>query len=45
MMSLPLKIEGFLDEQKMFDEEDQDYSVIPLLMEEFNISDEVATSY
>ena len=45
MTSLPLEIEGFLDEQNMFDENNPEYSVVPLLMEEFNISEEVASSY
>ena len=44
-MNLPLEVEGFLDEQKMFDENDPEYSVIPLLMEKFNVSEEVASSY
>ena len=44
-MNLPLEVESFLDEQKMFDENDPEYSVIPLLMEKFNVSEEVASSY
>lgn len=45
MMNLPLEIENFLDEQQMFDEEDLDYSVVPLLMDKFSVSEEVASSY
>ena len=44
-MNLPLEVESFLDEQRMFDENDPEYSVVPLIMKKFNVSEEVASSY
>ena len=44
-MNLPLEVESFLDEQQMFDENNPEYSVVPLIMEKFNVSEVVASSY